>query len=125
MIEPGNDIASKAWQKRNMKLTFPGIMTWWAPVVCMFALQDAWKGASAIFVAIGIWRSRPGWRRWVGAAWLIAMLIWGRKFSEAINGLGVLPDNLFLFWLGGGVCTAWADGQEYKRALLRHGREWR
>jgi hypothetical protein len=122
MIER-NDIGSKEWQRRNTKWTFAGVMTWWPPVIGIFFFDDWWKITSAVMIAVGIWRSRPGWRRLVGIVWLLAMLIFGRGYEAATDGRGILPLPVFLFWLVGMACTWWADGQEHKKAR-EGGRGW-
>jgi len=125
MTDLGNDIGSKAWRARNFKITPACLVLWWGWFGAMTVLKDHWKWGAVLVIPIGIWMSRPGLRRWLGAALLILFLIWGRGYGSVLNGSGLLPDLLLYFWLGGFFWNWYADGQVAKQLTRRKGREWK
>lgn len=114
----------KEWEHRNCKLTFACFLLYLMPLILMLWNMDGgWKIPVTLTMALGIWKSDPGWRRWLGVfQWFLFMAVWR---SARVDGSGFLPGQdpasilLLLIWPGAFYLTWYADGQAYKRSLRR------
>jgi hypothetical protein len=101
----------REWERRNCRLTWVCFLMWVLPVGAIFLLPEGYQWLAVLPIALGVWRAKPGWRRWlVAAPWLIACVFsfWG----EATVGL-------LLGWIASFYLTWWRDGQDAIQAPNR------
>jgi hypothetical protein len=66
------------------------------PLLWFFWFGSAWKAASVVSIAVGVWRSPGFLRRLFGLLFLVSILVWGGPVS--LYGLEFPGNELFLLW---------------------------
>jgi hypothetical protein len=112
------------WLRAHCKLTWGSALIWLAPFVATFAFEDRWKLVATICIPIGVVLSHGKWRRFLGAALWIGIVLWGGPYRAAGDGTGIVPGFVGLLWAVGLGVTSYADGQKWRSKQVSESEEW-
>jgi hypothetical protein len=107
------DVTIWQWLEAKCDLTWGSALIWVAPLFAAFVFEEKWRWVSAICIPIGIGLSHGRWRRYLGGAFWIGIVLWR---SHGIDGTSTIPGPIVLLWVGGFFVTAFADRERSKKA---------
>lgn len=115
----------KEWESRNCRLTLACFLLYLMPLILVLLFFDGgWKLPVTMTMALGIWKSRPGWRRRVGLFVWLWLMIFGKSVpSSASDDERTMSVVLLILVYGASFYFTWyRDGQA---DLRRRGRsQW-